>query len=234
MAIKKKFIKVEIPILDETIMALGTSETLNNKTIKLDLSRKLRGRNLELTLSLRVTEEKIKGYPKRLRLMKQYISRMMRKRINYVEESFEAQCQDILCTIKPFLITRKKVSRAIRHNLRKTAKEFLIEYVKEKNYLEVCESVLYAEVQKEMLSKLKKIYPLSFCEIRVLETNKLDGADLSQNIKKDKRGIEEESPIKEDKKEIEENANFEEELKEKEVEEEKPKKIIKKITSKKE
>jgi hypothetical protein len=229
MAIKKKFIRIEIPILGENIMALGTPKTLDKKTIKLDLSRKLRGRNLELTLSLRATEEKIEGYPKRLKLMKQYISRMMRKRINYVEESFEAQCKDISCTIKPFLITRKKVSRAIRNNLRKKTREFLTEYARDKNYLEVCESVLYAEVQKELLLKLKKIYPLSFCEIRVLETSQLDKADLSSSVKRDRKEIE--IPIKENE---EEDIDSEEELNEKEVEEEKPKKAVKKTTSKKE
>jgi hypothetical protein len=214
MAQKKKFIKIEIPILEESIMALGTPKTLDKKTIKLDLSRKLRGRNLELTLTLRANEEKITGYPRRLKLMKQYISRMMRKRVNYVEESFETECKDILCTIKPFLITRKKVSRAIRNNLRRKTREILTEYIKDKNYLEVCESVLYTEIQKEMLSKLKKIYPLSFCEIRVLETNKLDNADLTKKETKKEKKSKEELPT--------ENLKTKEESEE--IAEDKPKK----------
>jgi len=177
---KKKFVKIELPIIVEETVALGTPETLNDKTIKLDVSRKLRGRSLEVIFVLKNEKEKVVGYPKRLELMKQYILRMMRKRVNYVEDSFESQCKDIVCTIKPFLITRKKVSRSIRHSLRKTAKEFLIEYSRDRNYLNFCESVLYGEVQKEMLIKLKKVYPLSFCEIRVLETKKLKDADLTK------------------------------------------------------
>lgn len=193
-------------MLNEETMALGTAETLNNKTIKLDLSRKLRGRSLEVLFTLKAEENKIIGYPKRLELMKQYIIRMMRKRINYVEDSFETQCKDIACTIKPFLITRKKVSRAIRHNLRKTTKDFLIEYSKNKNYLEFCENVLYGEVQKEMLGVLKKIYPLSFCEIRVLETKNLDKADLTQKEKKERKEIDndQQEDIQEDIQEEEE------------------------------
>lgn len=200
MAMKKKFIKIELPILNEETMALGTVETLNGKAIKLDLSRKLRGRSLEVVFTLRNIENKVVGYPKRLELMKQYIIRMMRKRVNYVEDSFESQCKDILCTIKPFLITRKKVSRSIRHNLRKTAKEFLLEYARERNYLELCENILYGETQKEMLIKLKKVYPLSFCEVRVLETKRLDQADLTQKEKKrenEERESIEEEPIEE-------------------------------------
>ncbi len=193
MAMKKKFIKIELPMLNEETVALGTPETLNGKTIKLDLSRKLRGRSLEAVFTLRVVEDKVVGYPKKLELMKQYIIRMMRKRINYVEDSFETECKDVLCTIKPFLITRKKVSRAIRHNLRKTTKEFLVEYSKDKNYLAVCESVFYGEVQKEMLAKLKKVYPLSFCEIRILETKKILDVDITKTESKRKEKEELES-----------------------------------------
>ena len=217
MALKKKFIKIEVPMLNEEIMALGTPETLAGKTIKLDLSRKLRGRNLEVVFVLKNIEGKVIGFPKRLELMKQYIIRMMRKRVNYVEDSFEAQCKDIPCTIKPFLITRKKVSRSIRHSLRKIAKEFLTEYTKDKPFLEICERTLYAEIQKEMLSKLKKIYPLSFCEIRVLETKKISEADLTHKVKavvEDIQEVEETKAIPMEKEESEEKtAEAEEETK---------------------
>jgi ribosomal protein S3AE len=228
MAIKKKFIKIELPLLNEEIMALGTPETLDKKTIKIDLSRKLRGRSLEATFLVRNEDEKLVGYPKKLELTRQYIIRMMRKRVNYVEDSFEASCNDIECTIKPFLITRKKVSRAIRHNLRKTTKEFIIEYIKEKNYLDVCENILYAELQKEMSLKLKKIYPLSFCEIRILETKNLEKADKTIKEKTTREGdlegneesVEEKEPIKEEIIE-EEKEKIEEEKEEGEI---KPKK----------
>jgi ribosomal protein S3AE len=191
MAMKKKFLKIELPLLGEETMALGTVETLKGRTIKLDLSRKLRGRSLEVVFALKDIEGKVVGYPKRLSLMKQYIIRMMRKRVNYVEDSFEAQSKDVTCTIKPFLITRKRVSRAIRHSLRKTAKEFLVEYARERTYIDLCESVLYGEVQKEMLGKLKKIYPLSFCEIRVLETKEMDKLDLTIKEKKIRQEMQE-------------------------------------------
>ncbi len=232
MAMKKKFIKIELPILNEETMALGTPETLENRTIKLDLSRKLRGRSLEIVFALKNKEDKIVGYPKRLELMRQYIIRMMRKRINYVEDSFEAQCIDIPCTIKPFLITRKKVSRAIRQNLRKTARDFLIEYAKERNYLEFCENVLYGEVQKEMLIKLKKIYPLSFCEIRVLETKKLNEANLTQKERKERENIEESEDEITSEPEEETKGNTEEDDSSEETEE-KPKEIKAKKKTKK-
>jgi len=41
MAMKKKFIEVESPVTNETLEVLGTPEDLHNKTIKLDLARKI-------------------------------------------------------------------------------------------------------------------------------------------------------------------------------------------------
>ncbi len=181
--VKKKFIQIEVPALNEETTALGTIESLNGRMIKLDLSRKLRGRSLEATFLVGIEDEKLVGYPRRLKLTRQYISRMMRKRINYVEDSFESSCKDISCIVKPFLLTRKKVSRAIRNNLRKATKEFILDYIKEKNYLDICENILYSELQKELSLKLKKIYPLSFCEIRVFETKNLGSADKTRSEK---------------------------------------------------
>lgn len=158
---------------------LGTEETLAGKTIKLDLSRKLRGRGLEAVFVIMNKEGKLVAYPKSLILMRSYVQRMMRKRISYVEDSFSTTCKDVKVTIKPFLITRKKVSRAIRNNLRRTAKEFILEYVKDKTYMDLAMAVLSNDMQKEMHPKLKKVYPLSMCEIRVIETSELAKADLT-------------------------------------------------------
>ncbi len=184
MALRKKFQEVKVPILDETISVLGTSESLNKKTIKIDLSRKLRGKSLELILKI-YNKEKLIAFPKRLSLMKFYIRRMMRKHISCVEDSIQVKCKDIKAIIKPFLITRKKVSRAIRNHLRSELRQFLVDYAKEKDYLTICDEILNAELQKIILPKLKKIYPLSFCEIRVFETKELDKAVENTEEKKE-------------------------------------------------
>ena len=214
MASRKKFIDVEIPILDSSVAVLGTPESLKGKTIKLDLTRKLRGKGLEILSKISEKEEKLTATPKKLQLMKSYLKRMMRKRVNYVEDSFKVQCKDIHAIIKPFLITRKKVSRAVRKNLRNTTKDFLIEYVKEKNYLEICEKILSGELQKTLLPKLKKIYPLSFCDIRVFETNELSKLEEAKPVQ----------PKKEEKKE---------KAKEEELEEKKKTAVLKTTTKKK-
>ena len=208
MATRKKFIDVELPIVREILPVLGEPEALHKKTIKLDLSRKLKGRGLEVTFLILNKDKKLVGYPKDLVLMRSYIQRMMRPRVNYVEDSIAISCKDISARIKPFLITRKKVSRAIRNSLRKTAREFLIEYVKDKTYMELAQEVIFGNIQKEMYPKLKKVYPLSLCEIRILETSEIEKADFVIREK----AIEAQSEVVEEKTQAEE---IEEELRKK-------------------
>ncbi len=212
MALKKKFTDIELPLLDSSVQILSTGETIAGKTIKLDLTRKLRGKSLEIIFKIFEKDKKFLAHPKQMNLMKFYIRRMMRKGTNYVEDSFKADCKDVKSTIKPFLITRKRVSRAVRNNLRRTAKDFLLNYLKDKNYLDVCYEILTSDLQRTLLPKLKKIYPLSFCEIRVFETKELDKAN--QEIKpkelkeqetleneQEAREEEQEEEVKEEKKE---------------------------------
>lgn len=233
MALRKKFIEVEIPMLNEKVSVAGPVEKLKNKTIKIDLSRKLKGRGLDITFQI-LNRDSIFAIPKKMKLIKSYIIKMIRKNSSYVEDSFKADCKDIKVTIKPFLITRKKVSKAVCKNLRNTAKTFLIENLKEKNYIEICNEIFQGNLQKELLPKLKKIYPLSFCEIRVFETREIEKANLNRDKSPRETESKEEigkATIKE-KKEVE--AKTKEEPKEKETKEEiapektPTKKIIKK------
>jgi ribosomal protein S3AE len=205
MAERKKFITVKIPILEEEVRVLGTPENLDKKTIKLDLTRKLRGKGLTITFTIFNREGTLIAIPKRMELVKSHIQRMMRKRIDYVEDSFTTKCSDVRATIKPFLITRKRVSRAVRKNLRNTTKEFLLEYAKEKSYIELCNELLDGTFSRTLLPKLKKIYPLSFCDIRIFETKELEKIDLDKASEEKIKDIQE---IKEEpkKEEIQEEA----------------------------
>lgn len=199
MAERKKYITAKAPILNQEIRILGTPEELNNKTIKLDLTRKLRGKGLTIKLRIFNKDGQLIAVPNKMELTLSYIRKIMRKRTDYVEDSFTARCADIKATIKPMLITRKKVSRAVRRNLRNTAREFILEYVKEKDYVQVCEEILKQDLQKTMLPKLKKVYPLSFCDIRVIDTKEIENIDI------EKASLEREQ----DKEEAEEESNYE-------------------------
>jgi len=217
MAERKRFINVQIPILGSEMRILGTPEELHNKTIKLDLTRQLRGKGLTIKLRIFNQEEKLVAIPNNMELATSYIRRMMRKKTDYVEDSFQARCSDVRTTIKPLLITRKKVSRAVRKNLRNTAREFILDYLKEKEFIEVCNEILDGTLQKAMLPKLKKVYPLSFCDIRIFETKELEKIDMEKAT-----ALPNQEDIQEVEKEKDEEAEDIQEIeKEKEIKKEK-------------
>jgi len=189
---KKKFFNVEIPLIKkETQLQAYELKDLDGKFIKYDLTRILRGKNLLIQLKTKVEGEKIITIPQKIQLMPQYLRRMVRKGTNYVEDSFSTDSKDAQIRIKPFLITRKKVSRAVRKALRNKAKEELTTQLKKLTTKEIFEDILKNKIQKELSLKLKKIYPLSLCEIRVLKVEK----DLEK-----KKEEKETKPEKEDKK----------------------------------
>ena len=170
---KKKFFDVEIPLIGKTTQALAYDVSeLKDRFLKYDLTRFLKGKSILLTLRINVDGEKISTSPKRMILMPYFLKRAVRKGTNYVEDSFSAECKDEKIRIKPFLVTRRKVSRAVRKALREKAKEELLAYVKDKTSEQIFDDIIKNQLQKQLSLKLKKIYPLSTCEIRILEIEK--------------------------------------------------------------
>jgi len=171
--IKKRFFDVEIPLISKTtqLQAFELSE-LDGRFIKYDLTRILRGKSMEMSFKVKVKEEAATSEPRKMRLLPYYLRRMMRKGTNYIEDSFSTKCKNAQIRIKPFLITRRKVSRAIRKALRVKAKEELIDYSQNKNSQEIFDDIIKNKLQKNLGLKLKKIYPLSLCEIRILDVEK--------------------------------------------------------------
>jgi len=166
---KKKFFDVEIPIIEKTTQLQAYSiEELGGRFIKYDLTRLLRGKSMILTAKVKIEKEKAIAEPQKIVLMPYFLKRMVRKGTDYVEDSFFAQGKSINFQIKPFLVTRRKVSKAVRKALREKAREELTHYVKDKEANEVFNEVIKNRLQKSLSLKLKKIYPLSLCEIRVL------------------------------------------------------------------
>ncbi len=167
---KKKFYDVEMPLISkQTQMQAYEVSELEGRFLKYDLTRMLKGKSVMLTLKVNVEGDKAIAVPKKILLLPYFLRRMIRKGTNYVEDSFQAECADAKVVIKPFLITRRKVSRAVRNALRKKAKEELINYVKDKTAEELFDEILKSQIQRSLSLKLKKIYPLALCEIRVFE-----------------------------------------------------------------
>ena len=164
---KKRFFDVEIPLVNKvTQLQAYESKELQGKYLLYDLTRLLRGKGAILKLRVSVEGDKATSNPIELKIMPSFIRRMMRKGVNYIEDSLSIECKDAVLRIKPFLITRKKVSKAVQKALREKVKEELTEYVKTKDVKILFEDIMKNKIQKSLSLKLKKIYPLSLCEIR--------------------------------------------------------------------
>lgn len=253
IAKRKKFIEVDIPIIKIKEELVGnTLDDVKGKTIKMDLTRQLRGKSIELTLKITTENKKAVAIPKKITLMPYFIRRMMRKRTSYVEDSITAPTQESLVKIKPFLITRKKVSRAVRKTLRNLTKNWLEDYLVEKKDEEVFHDILSNRLQKPLSLKLKKTYPLSLCEIRILEILRpLKPEEIPKKEKPSKEKTKEILPKEDSSKKLSETTDIEKtkqiEKAEKEIKQaqkkaaeiekqkqEKPKKETKAKTTKKE
>lgn len=182
---KKKWFEVEIPMLNTKVKLIAMNiEQLNNRTIKLDLTRQLRGKSLEALVKIKVENGKADGEVVSMNLLGFFIRRMMRTNINYVEDSFSAETLDSFLRIKPFLITRKKVTRAVQKALRENCRKFVEEYLKERTKEEVLYDLINNKFQKTLSVRLKKTYPLALCEIRMISIEK-----LKENIVIDKSRV---------------------------------------------
>jgi ribosomal protein S3AE len=171
---KKRFFDIEIPIINkETQLIAYELSELDGKFIKYDLTRILKGKSFLLDLEVKIKDGEATSIPKGLNIVPYYIKRIVRKGTDYIEDSFKVNCKDTELIIKPILITRRKVSRAIRKSLREKTKEEILEYIKTRDSEEIFRDVLRNKIQKEISLKMKKIYPLSAFEIRTIKVNKI-------------------------------------------------------------
>ncbi|MBI4116473.1 hypothetical protein HY449_01890 [Candidatus Pacearchaeota archaeon] len=170
---KKRFFDIEIPIIKkETQLQAYEQEELNGRIINYDLTRFLKGKSALFQLTIKSDGKEITAIPRQIKILPYFLRRMVRKGTDYVEDSFSAECKNATLTLKPFLVTRKKVSRKIRNALRLKAREELSNYIKEKKSDEIFEEAIRNELQRNLSVKLKKIYPLSLCEIRIIKVEK--------------------------------------------------------------
>jgi len=200
---KQKFFNVEIPIIGKEVQLYGYDiEEFQGRTILYDLTRLLRGKGIVIKLKVDVKDEKATTKPKELKVMPYFIRRMMRKGTNYVEDSFSAECKDAKIKIKPFLLTRKKVSRAVRKALREKAREELIAYVKNKDSKTIFDDIMNNRTQKTLGQTLKKIYPLSLCEIKTITIEKEISTPEKQKVPIEKKEESSDTPSEEETKKI--------------------------------
>ena len=198
---KKKFFDVEMPIINKQTQIFAYELTeLEGKYIRYDLTRILRGKSILMQFRVQVKDNKAIAIPRGAILMPYFLRRMIRKGTDYVEDSFIAECKDASLKIKPFLITRRKVSKKVRRGLREKAKQEIIKYLKDKSSQKIFEEILKNKMQKDLSILLKKIYPLALCEIKSIEIKKDLEVKVKEKPKEEKQEKEEDIQEKKEKK----------------------------------
>jgi ribosomal protein S3AE len=206
--VKKEFFEVKAPITSTKISLFAANpQELEGKVISLDLTRSLRGKSLQLKLKVINENGSLTAEPVSLELMGSYIRRVIRNRIDYVEDSFIAECKDASVLIKPFMITRNQVSRAIRNEIRNLTKKHLQVHLKTRTFKEIFSEIMSNKIQKDLSLKTKKVYPLALCEIKAFKVLKpqknLRDVDQVKEIEQPQQiqeQINEEQPKKEESK----------------------------------
>ncbi len=172
--VKKGFFDVKAPITATKIQLYATdAESLDGRTVKLDMTKSLRGKGLELKLRIKYVEGELVAEPESVVLVSSYVSRAVRRGTDYAEDSFRVECRDCFARVKPLFITRRRVSKLVLKTIRSEAKEFLENHMKTRSAKEVFSEILSNKIQKQLSIKLKKIYPLAFSEIRMFEVEEM-------------------------------------------------------------
>jgi ribosomal protein S3AE len=164
---RKRFFDVDIPIIKKETQLVGYElKDLEGRIVKYDLTRMLKGKGALIQLEVKVKDSKAVAVPMGLKLLPYFLKRVIRKGTNYVEDSFTMETKNSRVEVKPLLVTRRKVSRAVRKALREKCREELVAYSKDKTSEDILGEILDNRLQKILSLRLKKIYPLSLCEIR--------------------------------------------------------------------
>lgn len=173
MAEKKKFFDVRLEILNSVLQILALKpDDLVGRTIKFDLTKILKGKNCEAKFIVKKQNEELIGEIFEFKIYPSYIRRLIGRNVSIVEDSFVVKIQDSNLRIKPFLITRKRVHRSVRKALREEAHNFLIKVLSDKTREKVFRAILSSILQKQLSKRLKKIYPLAVCELRIVKVEK--------------------------------------------------------------
>ncbi|MGB9707935.1 MAG: hypothetical protein ACPLXC_01240 [Candidatus Pacearchaeota archaeon] len=173
MAEKKKFFDVKLEVLESIVPLLAVSpDSLINRVVKLDLTKILKGKNCEAKFIVKRHENDFIGEIFSFTIFPSYIRRLIGHNISIVEDSFIVKAKDTNLRVKPFLITRKKVHRGVKKALRDETKDFLIKIAEERTRDKIFHAVITGILQKQLSKRLKKIYPLAVCELRVVKVEK--------------------------------------------------------------
>ncbi|MEM2933031.1 MAG: hypothetical protein QW622_02390 [Candidatus Pacearchaeota archaeon] len=168
---KLKWFDVSLDVIKKKIPIIGVDlANIENKTILYDMTRELKGKMAEAKFKVKIKDKNPCGEIVYFGLVQNYVRRLVRKGTSPVEDSFFAVSKDgVRLQVKPLFVTRKKVVRNIRKKIRERGRELIIKLIENNNKDIIFDSIINYVWQKQILTELKKIYPLLICEIRRIE-----------------------------------------------------------------
>lgn len=104
------------------------------------------------------------------KMLSTYVKRVIRPAKEKVDDSFQYETKDnAKIVMKTLILTKAKTKHSILSNLRNKSHELLRDYCKKIDYKNLIIDLVSHNLQKDLKNALKKVYPLSVCEIRMME-----------------------------------------------------------------
>ncbi|NQV08477.1 hypothetical protein HQ529_01345 [Candidatus Woesearchaeota archaeon] len=238
------------------ICELHTSDpqTLEGKTIVanlMNITGNPKNQNVNLKFEIyKINPEKGFAKPVSYNMVPSSIKRMIRRKKDRLDDSFTVVTADkVTVRIKPMVITQSKTKSSIKKNLRVNIKNYLVGLIQKTILIDLFEQIIFHKVQKSLKDGLKKTYPVSIAQIRVLEVvkvkkkagfveEKVEEVKVEEKVEEKKEEVKEEKAEekkeekkpakKEEKKEEVKETEKKEEVKETEKEKPVKKKVAKK------
>ena len=99
-----------------------------------------------------------------------YVKKVIRRSGGKVEDSFAVTTKDnVKFQVKPLLMTRHKIYKSTLNDMQLKAREYIQNDFKNMDAEVALQAILMNKLQKETRENVRKIYPVSLCEIRKLE-----------------------------------------------------------------
>ncbi|HII17408.1 TPA: hypothetical protein HA361_05840 [Candidatus Woesearchaeota archaeon] len=214
---KKRWIPILTPasfrkqVIGDTLVSEG--QDITGKPVKVNLNTLItesRSKNVSLTFTITHLEGSnaqttITGYE----VQSSSFRRFVRKGKARIDDSFTVISKDNkVVRVKPFLLVANTIPNRTTTDLRAKAAEVIIERLKKESYEQFILSLIRQDIQKELKSALKKIFPARVCEIRaaLLEGDADEKAKLTaekeakMRIRKQKAASEEDAAEEESEK----------------------------------
>jgi small subunit ribosomal protein S3Ae len=165
----KEFDNVEI---GETLAS--EDNLIIGRTIEVNLAQLTndpKTQNIKIKFKIKEVKEN-KGYAElnSYFMLPTYIRRVVKTAREKLDDSFKLMTKDnINIVVKPLLLTKALTQSSILSHLRKKTREFFNDYCKKNDYKKFLDDLIMHNLQRELKEVLKKVYPLSVAEIRLME-----------------------------------------------------------------